>query len=514
MIEFRDLVGEIEAGLKHEKSRLEEAWHNRQFAEERFDAYPTRVENARGERLDYRRTSGLLARVAEVLTQHLYKRPPRRSIEGHPEATKWLQETYKRRAFDAKLRQADWFTVVSDVAAIQFAGDDDPDDPIRINLWPADQLIVWEDPDDATKPEAVAVIDRYDGARRLRLFSRERTATFLTARTSPGQTAGGTAYRLAEEDDNPYRTADGEGVLPFAFVHYHFPTVDFWSGGPGTELRRANDHLNYRWDTLGDALRYLRFPIGLISGADPGWSPPAMYRPGEYLCLPGHPGDANGAGSTTPTLTWSQPPLGFVQEDLNDLNAYLDHVLEMHGVPPSTIRMIESARSGLAIVAEQAPLLARAEDRRVPFGRYEECSARTAVRVAAAHLRNNGRPDRSLEAAAADPDFALGLRWPAMYVLPPGPERDRSDDWRVERGLASWVQVMQEREDLTEDQAVEALLEVERLNGRLREAGLDPDALGPKPPPPPPPPPGANGPPTPNADDGADAPPVARSATG
>lgn len=473
-ISIRDLYSEIEQGLPNERDRLQSARDCRRFADGYFDEYPTRLENAKGERLDYRRTSKIFGRVADVLTQHLYKRPPRRTISDHPEASDWLARVYRRRAVDPKWAEADRLTVIGDLAALQFAGSDSAEVPIKVHLWPADQLVVWTDPDDPTEAEAVATIDYYDQQRRLTLWTEERRAVFLTERLSPGQTSGGTAYRLAEEEENPYRTADGEGLLPFAFAHFRFPTTDFHSGGPGGGLRAFNDHLNYRLDSSGDALRYNRFPIGAVSGASPAWTPPSQVRPGEWIRLDGDPGDANGGSSSTAVLNFVSPPTGWVESDWYDLNNYIDHYLECEGIPPGSIRLTERASSGVQLIVEQAPLLAWAERRRTPFGHYEEEAARVCLAVAASHLRANRRPDATLEAAASDPSFALSLHWPTLYVQLPGPERDRSDEWRLSMGFASKVQLLMERDDLTREQALEQLRTVAADADELTTLGIEP----------------------------------------
>lgn len=475
MIDYRSLVSEIESGLKNESSRLQDSRDNRRFADGHFEEYPTRVENASGERADYRRTTRLFGRIADVLTQHLYKRPPTRTIANHPQATEWLRRLYRRRAVDAKWAEADRLTVIGDVAALQFAGSDDPASPLLCHLWPADQLVVWTDPDDPTEAEAVATLDFYDASRRLTLWTEETRATFVTPKQGATQTQGGTAWRLVREEPNPYRTADGsEGLLPFAFAHFRFPTTDFWQGGPGNGLRRFNDHVNYRLDSSGDALRFSRFPIGVASGTDPSWTPPTQVKPGMFLRLPGDPGDAAGNGQTQANLSYLTPPLGWVESDWMDLNSYIDRCLEDEGIPPGTIRLSNQATSGVQLIVEQAPLLAWAEARRVPFGRYEERAAKTAIAVAASHLRNNGRPDAMLEAAAADPDFALGMHWAPLYVQLPGPERDRTDEWRLEMGFASKLQLLMEREDLTREQALEQLRQVQADNAELLTLGVEP----------------------------------------
>jgi hypothetical protein len=169
--------------------------------------------------------------------------------------------------------------------------------------------------------------------------------------------------------------------------------------------------------------------------------------------------------------------------DWDDLNQYIDRVLEDLGIPPGTVRMKGGAdASGVAILVEEGPLLAWAEGRRQPFADYEAEAARKAAQVACAHLLANGRPCPPwLDATAKAPE--LGLKWPPLYVQMPGAERDRADDWRLANGVASKVQVLQEREDLTRDQALEKLKQVKADNDELAAMGIEPGPPAPTAPP-------------------------------
>jgi hypothetical protein len=464
---------EIRAGLRNETGRLKDARDNRRFADECFEEYPTRVEHSRHSRIDYRRTSSIMKRVIEILTANLYKANPTRQLSASPEASAWLERVYLRNAMLPKWQEVDRLTHVGDVAAFQFAGDEDPDVPVKVHVWGADQLAWWLDPDDQTRPVGVATLDAFDNQRRLTLWTEEERRVYLTSKSQgPTQTAGGTAYQLRQAGLNPYRDEDGRGVLPFSFAHYKFPATDFHQPGPGNALRRLNDYCNFDLDDIGDGKRYNSKPIGIASGVSPTWAPPAQIRPGMFLNLSEERvGDemGNGPGGT---LSYLEVDTSWIVANWDDLNRYIDHSLECHGVPPGTIRMSADAASGIAIMAEQAPILSRAESRRVPFAFYEQDAARTCLRVAAAHLRASG-VDAGLLEAALD-DLALSLRWPPLYVMLPGAERDASDEWRVAMGLASKIGLLMEREDLSREQAIERLRQIAADNAELEQLGLDP----------------------------------------
>ena len=464
---------EIAAGLPNERDRLRDAHDNRRFADGCFEEYPTRPENTPHQRLDYRRTSMIMQRVIDVLTGHLYKTSPTRQIDGNPKATEWLERVYRRNAMLPLWQEADRLSHVGDFAAFQFAGDTDPESPVKVHLWGADQLAVWLDPEDQRKPLAVGSLDRFDGQRRLTLWTAEEKSTWMTNKVTGTQTADGTAYKLRQSVVNPYRTLNGDGVIPFAFVHYKFPSTDFYGRGPGNSLRRINDYCNFDLDDMGDGKRYLSKPIGIAEGTDEGWSPPSMIRPGMFINLSTNSLDQMG-NAVKPSLNYLTADASWLGANWDDLNKYIDHSLEMHGVPPGTIRLSASASSGIQIVAEQLPLLTLAEKRRTPFSFYESEAARIAILVGAAHRRNNEATDMTLEAASSD--FSLSLAWPNLYTPLPGPDRNNDFEWQLEHGLTDKVEILMQRESITEDQAFERLAKIAERNKKLEAMGLDPSA--------------------------------------
>jgi hypothetical protein len=130
----------------------------------------------------------------------------------------------------------------------------------------------------------------------------------------------------------------------------------------------------------------------------------------------------------------------------------------------------DSARSGVSIIAEQAPLILWAQSRQRPFAHYEECLARLVLTVGALHLSNQAGETLAtlpetvkasvsdLEEAAYDPQ--LTLRWPKMYPDMPGPDQDASDDWLLQHQMASRTSLLMRRENMTRDEARKYLEEI------------------------------------------------------
>lgn len=463
---------EVLSGLPNEKDRLQDAYDNLRFSEGRFEEYPTRTKDGRWKSGSTRRTSRVFGRVVDILCRNLYKAQPTRKLAGDG-ASEWLGRTYKHNAMGPKWKRADELTLIGGFCAWKFEGTADPANPLRITLWGADEITVWHDPDDPMEPVGVGVLDTFDNQRRLRLYTREEIVTFATAKGYEHPAWGGAAYHELGRKPNPYRTPDGEGILPFSFAHWHFPTQRFSTNGPGHGLKELNEHVNERLDRLGDAIFYLGRPIGVATNVDPTWTPPTELKPGDFMVMPNNE-DLGGSGPP-PTLSFLMPDLQFVAVDWTDLNFYLDHTLEMHGVPPVLIRMIQSgARSGVSLQSEQLPLLTWVEGKRGDWATYEDRAAFKAAQVTAAHLLANGFANPAGRLFDLLDDWRFTLRWPQLFVQLPGPERDREDDNRLAKGFASKVMILQERQDLTEAEALELLGRVKAQNDQLAALGVDP----------------------------------------
>jgi hypothetical protein len=459
-ITLKDIESEVTGGLENEKARLGCAQKNADFFRGRFKAYHVRPPaDSNWEPSRFGRHSRIMGWLVETLAGDLYAHGPARTVADNPAATAWLNGVYKASGIDAMLQSADEWSAVGDVAGIQVVATPDPLRPVRHVLWPAHQLVVWESPDDPLTPIAVATLDMFDNQRRLRLWTPETRSTFATKKLGAGQTAGGTAYELIERVPNPY------GILPFSFVHYHYPTTEFWSGGPGESFQETNDYINYALTEVGDSLRFCSKPIAVAKNVRPGWRPRTPVRPGDIWDLPAEGVDMDGNGAE-PSLDPFQFDLGFVEAHWSDIESYLDHSMQCADVPPSSFRMVQSSgRSGLSIVAERMPLIARAQRRQRPAGYYELDLARVTLHVGGRHLNANAeqlaheglRVSAGLLAeAAANPD--LTLRWPSMKPKLEGQEASAEDDARLKNRMKSRTQILIERDDMTREEA-EAYIE-------------------------------------------------------
>jgi hypothetical protein len=440
------IEAEVRDGLPNEQGRIDGALRNLAFSKGDFSLAPVRPPSGMYSGKRFPRHSMLMGRVARVLSANLYRKGPTRTLPDHPKATEWLESLYRKHLVDAMFQEADRLGAVSDVAMFQASGTDDPDCPVKIQLWDSSCFNVWAHPDDPTKPVAVAVIDRYDNQKRIRLWTLDEVQTWLSEKLKDGQTTGGRVLNFISSEPNPY------GVLPFCFVHFHLPiSGEFWAGGPGTHLGDVNDGFNYFLTEHYDCIRYNTRPVITGTNVRPGWQPPSM-QPGAYWDVPSASGDIAGNGAQEAKLGYLQADVSFIAAGWDDFNSFLDHTLEMEGIPPSTIRLEQTgAKSGYAIVVEQIPLILWAETRQRPFGKYEDDLAKLVLTVGAAGWAGDGASEAELAAAARKPGMVL--RWGNMYPDTPGPERNEDDHFQLDNGLASRTEVLMRRDHLTREEA-------------------------------------------------------------
>jgi hypothetical protein len=475
---------EIRAGLKNEAARLDDALFNFEFYRGDFSRFPPRRPGGQYDSHRYPRTSPIMRRVVQTLTNNLYAEGPQRSLKppdggdevAYKAASDWLTAIYRVNAMDAFWQEGDRMAAVGDFCGFQVKGTRDPKRPVRVLLWRANELVVWLDPDDQLMPIAVATLDMVDNQRRLTLWTATDYQVYVTDKWNPGQPNGATAYKpLGPPVLHPY------GVIPFSFAHFEFPTCYFYNDGPGTNLRHLNDGLNFAHTEGFDCVRFNLRPVIVMKNVRAGYRPPSPVQPGDIWDLPAA-GDGM-EGDPKQEAEYLQADSSFVAAGWDDAQSFLDHNLSMHGVPPATVRLTQdAARSGVSIVAEQIPLILWAKSRQRPYACYEDNLAKLVLIVGAKHLEaqdfDEYRATASQLAVVAD-EPGLTLRWPSMYPKLPGEETDRSDQFRLDNKFRSRTQLLMERENLTREEAIQQLEETAEDLKREQElfGDLTPPAL-------------------------------------
>ncbi len=446
---------EVKHGLPNERKRLDAADENQAWYDHDAERYLARRE-AESE-FDFegrpKRDSGLLRECVEILCDHLYNPGPTRQLKEEGAAAEFLAKVYEQNLFNSLMQQADLLSTLNDACAIQVdAGDGNfKERPIDLLIWSGNEFHAWTHPNNPRKPVAVCTIDRFDMQERRRLWNEVEVRTYVTDRLQDGQTSGGRVAREVDRQPHDY------GRIPFAFTHYELPTRYFYAPGIGTFLRKVQERVDDRLSRLDESIQKHLNPIPVAEGVGPDWNP--VVEPGRFVRL-GPPAFAAITGDfSTPSPT---PRLSYLQVKLDiagawdDLVRYINQALEAARVPLSYARMEQTGTaSGIALIVEQAPLWNRARKRRVPFAHYETEIARAILTCAGNHY---GRPE--LTAAGAGPSLLLG--WPEPTITTPGADRDHSDAWRMQMGLASRTQILMERDGCSRDQALRKLEQVAR----------------------------------------------------
>ena len=334
------------------------------------------------------------------------------------------------------------------MCAIQIdAGAGDFDErPITLRLWGREEFHVWTHPDDATQPVAVCTIDRYNLQTRYRLWGQDEVRTYLTKQGTG--TAGGRVAEEVAREPNTY------GEIPFGFVHYDLPVRRFFTPAPGTFLRKCEVRIDDRLSLIDEAIGKHLNPLPVLINVPLEFNP--VIEPQRFIRLfsgPSSAGDGSPVPGGDPRIMYLQAMID-VAGAWEDLLKYINQVLEACRIPLSAVRMEQTqVASGIALVAEQAPLLSRARCRRGVFAHFEARIARTILTCAGNHY---GKPE--LVAAAESGRLTLG--WPEPTIPIPGPDRDLNDANAIGMGIKSRLMVIQERYGCTRDQALAILRQI------------------------------------------------------
>ena len=445
------IIREVESGLRNHRPRLASAIENQAFYDFESDRYQPRRE-AETE-FDFagrpKRQSGFVQQAVDRLCEHTYNPGPQRTVVGDGLADSLLTQVYETNHIDCVMWHAECQSTLNDVCAVQVKCTNDPDKPVDLQLWGGDEFTVFTNPEDPREAFAVVTIDRYNQRTRYKLWFEDEVRTFLTDQYSADKTAGArVAIQTRQQEKNTY------GCIPFAFLHYRAPVRQFWTPGPGTFLRKAELRINDRLSELDELiLKYAR-PIGVFRNVNPLYTP--EIGPGRFLRLnrggTGYSGDGYTDGGE-PSAEYLQAQLA-IESIWVDLEKYIKQVATAVNLPFSALELqYDDAASGIAIIIKSAPLLTRARQRRPVYQLAEIALARKILTACGNHY---GHVDLLTQAKTLE----LLLAWTEPRIPIPGPERDQSDEWEMQVGIKSRINVCMERYGLNHDQAVQRVKEV------------------------------------------------------
>ena len=338
------------------------------------------------------------------------------------------------------MQHAETQSTLNDVCAIQVKATNDDEKPVDLQLWGGDEFTVFTDPDDPRQAYAVVTIDKVDDATRYTLWFEDQVYTYLDTRygdsriIDKGQKSDKTVYlQKGIPEPNSY------GCLPFAFLHYRAPVRQFWTPGPGTFLRKAELRVNDRLSELDELISKYGRPIGVFRNVSPTFTP--EVGPGRFMRLcrggTGYTGEGFADGSD-PDASYLQAELA-IEAIWVDLEKFIKQVATAVNLPYTALELdYQDATSGIALIIKAAPLLTRARQRRPIYQLCEMDLAKKILICVGNHYSQFGL----IESAKT---LDVVMAWAEPRISIPDPQRDLLDEWMMQVGIKSRVQVCMER---------------------------------------------------------------------
>ncbi|MCC6464882.1 MAG: hypothetical protein IT463_06025 [Planctomycetes bacterium] len=367
--------------------------------------------------------------LVDILSQ-LYRRPVERTLEGDAGAVERIQRALSRNPLDRLLLTCDRLARLQGVAALRVSYEQGE---LRFWPWPAHRLAVLPQPQQPDRPAAVVALPA-GAADVAHVWTAERFACVA-------------AGRVADEQEHGY------GCIPFVFAHDRLPVDGFWVEGRGHAVAPANAEFNAKLSELAHTIAMQGFGVMEIVNPDPAQD--IAVGPGRAIRFTVSGNEPYGISFKSP-----QAP---VAELLQDLEFFLRALLKSQRIPESVLSVhATSGQSGVAILAQQTPVLEDRVERRQVFAAFEH----ELLACALALLREH----EGLRGACS-----LRVDFPEPELEQSASERMQMDDWRLRRGLATpWELMRRDDPDAWPDlESARAAWLANR--DALREAGLAPE---------------------------------------
>lgn len=447
-----EIESDIRQGLQKDAGRLYEARQVEDYYLLRNEYYMSKrsVDDSYDRVI---RTSAILRCVVRKLTKPLYSPGPTREWEGDDRVHQWLQVGFYDPAHvTLKMTQADRAAMLHHVSAIQVEATGDLRSPIRLWLWKGDEFLCHFPEDNPLEPDAITTIEHVPlgGGRmqtRYRIWTYEIRRTLLS---EPWRATGNRSFgtfstvKIAESSDepNPYR-----GIIPFSFVRSEPAECAFWQGGIGSALMGLNRTLDDQLSDVAQHVKEFLNPRGWVRNVS--LESRFLDRVGRFFHLRPDPAARSGDYRAEPDIGYLQANLA-VEQAWYDIKTYADSYLEELEIPLTVVRSDASTDlSGVAIVAKSIPIIEWTRARQPEFAEYERNLASVALGVAGTWYGDSG-----LLAASEEPERLMCV-WPEPRAPIPTSERNESDQWELEQGLADPIEILARRRGVTLSQAEE-----------------------------------------------------------
>jgi hypothetical protein len=366
----------------------------------------------------------------------------------------FLRTVYERQHVNGVLQRVDQLATLHGVCLVGIVPTNDPDDPIRLDIWGRNEFVPYFDFDDYRKPRYVVTRTVQQRGLKVRrcynLWTADALEVWYTdwVEDFPGAFWDGTSARRspAESGPHPY------GVLPFVPFFNALPVDRFDGSGIGHALAHANGEIDRQLSDLSELIETFSVPkiIGVNVDASFRWTD----RPGGVLLLPAAVSQED--GGPPPDLRAFQPSLD-TESIWYDLRRYANQTFRDLDVPVEAVA--EDAHwdeSGIAKIVAMSPLLQYLRDRQQPWNAYENDLAHAIFTVAGTWY---DAPE--LLAAASEP---LTLAWPPVSIPVPSAEIEQGYETGLRLGIDSPVTILMKRDGLSEAQSIERLERVAAHN--------------------------------------------------
>ena len=394
----------------------------------------------------------LTRRVIDVQSR-LYKEDAKRTFltdsgETDRRVQQRMDAVYRANVMAPLLQLVDRMARLQGSVAVRPLYHTEPGDPrqgqVEYVFYHREKLDVLTDDRDPTTPAAVVVRWRSNNRDWVEVWTSQTVVTLRSRRQYTGD-----AIRLGRAETNELvqvgRQENRYGILPFAFFHNELP-VDVPLATPGgRNLVELNKRINDKLSDLAYIALFQAHGQWYVKGSvPPEWKP--VTGPNRLIKVPAD-GDL---GVIAPVVDF--------EAYLAYINGVINLLLLAEGVPQATVRMDQSAaRSGVAIIAEQLPLIEDRQQRRELFRLWERTLAIRTMRVLQVE-EGLSVPDRD-----GDVHFQIDFADPRLPL--PDPDERIRWQWEIEQHAATIVDYMLTRNpDLTRAQAERQFLDNLQFN--------------------------------------------------
>lgn len=468
---IRELDEQIRGGLVDYREQFDTARANDDFFRCRNRLY---LERRPGEEYnDFvgrpKQFSRMTRRVVETLTSMLYQPGPERKAAS-PDDDAILQLVAESNALNTLMQRADQAATLNGWAAVQAVGTGQPEDPIRLYLFGPDELAVFPRSDDPLEVWAVVTKTIVPGSQpttkrvRYEAWSDVEYCRYETKDFDPTQTQNREAWSREARPVAP-ATMHPYGRLPFAFCFHRFPVNQFGGEGIGDALREANQEVDRMLSDMAQLLEAYNRPQGFSRNVADSWR--YSDRVGRFTKLPPASTDLVEAGMM-PELFYLQPEVN-VESTWSHITEFMNLTFQDMNVPLSAVRAqaTSDAKSGVAILAEHAPLVGYTKARQVQWTRYERDICGMILDVYRSFYFGETTTPAPAAVDGLGPDSAGGetapgsvpidITWPEPALPLSSADQVNADAADLQAGLATKVQVIARRYGLTRTQAIKRL---------------------------------------------------------